>query len=118
MLRMLKLCSVMLTLGSGKSGSCSRLETKTELAKMRLESDFRGRVKQSSSMYPDLVNQGELADDSLQCGGMEKMEIFVILEKNINLFCAVFHNAREAGYLRTQGSDSPINLFYLRRKSN
>jgi len=34
----------MLRLGSGKSGSCSRLETKTEPAKMRLESDFRGRL--------------------------------------------------------------------------
>jgi hypothetical protein len=49
MLRLLGVCSVhaqeysgKLTLGSGKSGSCSRLETKTELAKMRLEFDFGG----------------------------------------------------------------------------
>jgi hypothetical protein len=33
---MLRLCSGMLTLGSGKSGSCSHLETKTELAKEKL----------------------------------------------------------------------------------
>ncbi|KAH8653940.1 hypothetical protein BGZ60DRAFT_158346 [Tricladium varicosporioides] len=32
----------MLTLDSGKSGRCSRLETKTEPANMRLESDFGG----------------------------------------------------------------------------
>jgi hypothetical protein len=40
----LRLCSGMLTLGSGKSGLCSRPKAKTELAKMRLESDFRGSL--------------------------------------------------------------------------
>ena len=38
----IRLYSSLLTLGSGKSGRCSRPETKTEPVKMRLESDFRG----------------------------------------------------------------------------
>ena len=32
------------TLGSGKSGRCSGLETETESVKLRLESDFYGRL--------------------------------------------------------------------------
>jgi hypothetical protein len=39
---MLRLCSILITLSSGKRGSRSRPETKTEAAKMRLESGFCG----------------------------------------------------------------------------
>jgi hypothetical protein len=41
-LRALRLCSAMLTLGSGKSGSCSLPETKTELAKDKINPEYKG----------------------------------------------------------------------------
>jgi hypothetical protein len=43
-LRYPQACSGMLTIDSGKSGRCSGRATKTEAARMRLESDFRGRM--------------------------------------------------------------------------
>ena len=76
MLRMLRLClgtltlgSSMLALNSGKSSSCSRQETKTEPARMRLGSDFPGSLARLfemfcftwlSSMSSDLFNVGVL----------------------------------------------------------
>jgi len=44
---LLRLCSVLLTLSSGKCGRYSHPETKTEAAKMGLESDFSGSNKTS-----------------------------------------------------------------------
>jgi hypothetical protein len=42
----LRLCLGMLTLGSGKSGSCSLLETKTEIARGKSNTEFRGISKE------------------------------------------------------------------------
>ena len=39
---LVRLCSGVLTFGSGSSSSYSRPKTKTELARMGLDSDFRG----------------------------------------------------------------------------
>jgi hypothetical protein len=47
----------MLTFGSGKSGRCSRPETKTEPAKKKLESDFRGSSESSSSRVLAVVGK-------------------------------------------------------------
>jgi hypothetical protein len=42
LLGILGLCSGMLTLGSGKSGRCSRPETKTDWAKEKINPESRG----------------------------------------------------------------------------
>jgi hypothetical protein len=39
---MFRLCSGSLTLSSGKSGRCSRLETKTEPAREKIYIEFKG----------------------------------------------------------------------------
>jgi hypothetical protein len=54
-LRMLRLCSGLLTRSSGKCGCCSRPETKTEPAKMRLESNFRGKHSSKVILAGDLA---------------------------------------------------------------
>jgi hypothetical protein len=64
-LRILRLCSGMLTLSSGQSSSCSRSLTKTELAKRKTNPECKGILAESSVDFRERSDLQRISDPGI-----------------------------------------------------